>query len=221
MTAGFGAFGKLPAMGDFLRLTLPAEVVQPWDAWLQDTLPAARASLGERWSDAYMSAPIWRFTLPAGQAGPRPLLGVLMASVDRVGRQFPLTLAAPLAPVPASLAHFANDALFARLEEIALAALEDDMTRDRLSEALAALIPPAPVAGDIAPHRYRGALPPQAALAAEAILRAEGDVALWSMASPDEHRLLTCAHLPDAATLASVFDLDAGVWAAGPKAIPA
>ena len=44
-----------------------------------------------------MMAPIWRFALAPGVAGPLPMLGVMMPSVDRVGRQFPLTLAAPMA----------------------------------------------------------------------------------------------------------------------------
>ncbi len=99
MAGEFAAFGKMPALGDFFRLNPPPGFVPVWDAWLQAGLLAARAQLGDRWDACYMSAPIWRFSLAAGLAGPAPLLGVMMPSVDRVGRQFPLTL---VVPVPAA-----------------------------------------------------------------------------------------------------------------------
>ena len=89
------------------------------------------------WSDAYMSAPIWRFTLAPGLAGRAGMLGVFMPSVDRVGRQFPLTLAIRLdGESPALASHFAAGRTFEHLETIALAALDDDTTRDRLAESL-------------------------------------------------------------------------------------
>ncbi len=75
-----------------------------------------------------MSAPIWRFTLAPGLAGRYPVFGVLMPSVDRVGRQFPLTLVAR--------GEGTTEAVYAQLEEIALASLEDDMTRAGLQMAL-------------------------------------------------------------------------------------
>ncbi len=88
-----------------------------------------------------MSAPIWRFALPPGFAGPSSVFGVLMVSVDKVGRKFPLTLAAtgPLAPQEAQASYEA-------LEGVALAALEDDMTKERLTKELAAL-PALPAGG--------------------------------------------------------------------------
>ncbi len=85
-----------------------------------------------------MSAPIWRFTLDAGVAGPQAALGVLMPSVDRVGRQFPLTLAALLPGVPA---HPVAEDTFAALEELALDALED-LPRDALLARLAQIATP-------------------------------------------------------------------------------
>jgi type VI secretion system ImpM family protein len=96
MAGEFAAFGKIPALGDFFRLNPPPGFVPVWDSWLQAGLLAAHAQLGDRWDACYMSAPIWRFSLAAGLAGPAPLLGVMMPSVDRVGRQFPLTLVVPV-----------------------------------------------------------------------------------------------------------------------------
>ena len=95
-----GFFGKLPALGDFVERALPAEFVTPWDAWLQRAIAASRASLGEQWLDIYLTSPLWRFVLGAGPCGARAWAGVMMPSVDRVGRYFPLTVAAPLPAGP-------------------------------------------------------------------------------------------------------------------------
>ncbi|SDB68274.1 type VI secretion system-associated protein TagF [Belnapia rosea] len=89
-----GLHGKLPAHGDFVRRGLPASFCEPWDAWLQAGMTAARSSLGPGWEAAWAAAPAWRFALPAGACGPDPVAGILACSTDSVGRRFPLTLAA-------------------------------------------------------------------------------------------------------------------------------
>ncbi|MEO0912830.1 MAG: type VI secretion system-associated protein TagF, partial [Pseudomonadota bacterium] len=125
MTSHFGAFGKIPALGDFFRIGLPPAFTEPWDAWVQAGLLAAREAFGADWDGHYNSAPIWRFSLAANLAGAKPVQGVIMCSVDRVGRQFPLTLAAQCAEdVTPAEAHFAGADIFAALEAIALDALE-------------------------------------------------------------------------------------------------
>jgi len=92
-----GWFGKLPALGDFASRRLPAEWLAAWDGWLQHELVAAREALGdEAWQALYMVAPVRRFWLAPGLVTRAGWLGVMMPSVDSVGRQFPLTLAAPL-----------------------------------------------------------------------------------------------------------------------------
>ena len=82
--------------------------------------------------------------LPGGDArGFHPELafaGVLVPSVDRVGRHFPLTLVASLSRLPDLAAEF--DTLLAwlhRLEDTALDALHGDWTIDDLENALADL----------------------------------------------------------------------------------
>lgn len=148
-----GAFGKMPALGDFFRIALPPGFTDPWDIWVQRMMLAGRAALGGHWQRCYLSAPIWRFTLAAGIAGPWAVQGVLMPSVDRVGREYPLTLAMMRPPIEAALpAHLAADATFDAMEALALAALEDGMTRDVLAQGLASL--PAP-AGDGRPGLAR------------------------------------------------------------------
>ena len=135
--AGFGAYGKMPGLGDFFRLDTPPGFVSVWDDWLQNGLKAARLSLGADWQESYMSAPIWRFWLGAGLAGRASVVGVMMPSVDRVGRMFPLTLMAQTDPEGAS-----DEGLFESLEEVALAALDDNMTRDALADRLSQLFLP-------------------------------------------------------------------------------
>lgn len=91
-----GYFGKVPLTGDFIRHTLPDSFLRPWDLWLQTAIERSRADLGERWLRYYLTSPVWRFALSAGICGDRPAVGVVMPSVDQVGRYFPLCLAAIL-----------------------------------------------------------------------------------------------------------------------------
>lgn len=140
--SGWGWFGKAPGAGDFLRRGLSPEFVAPWDAFLQRLLTEGREALGPGWRDAYFAAPIWRFALAPGLCGPRGAAGVLMPSVDRVGREFPLTLAAETGAPPGP-AYRAAAPLFAALEDAALAMLDFDAPPARLAGALAALPLPA------------------------------------------------------------------------------
>lgn len=136
LTPAAGFAGKIPARGDFVRAGLPTSFARPWDEWLAAGLADARARLGEAFDAAYMEAPIWRFALAAGACGPDPAAGVLLPSVDRVGRRFPLTIALALPGAdPAGLA--ACGEWFAALEAMALAAIERDLEPDALAAALA------------------------------------------------------------------------------------
>ena len=213
MSSGFGAFGKMPALGDFIRFGLPAGFVGAWDTWLQEALTALKAQFAGGWDERYLSAPIWRFSLPAGQVGDQGYSGVLMASVDRVGRQFPLTLAAPMPAAPAPVLHFANGALFSRLEEIALTALDDNYSRDALAEALAPLSPAVAEAGDLSGRVFRGKSAPEAAIAGQRVLDGFGNVAVWSTSLEGDHRMMLCSGLPDLSEMAALFDLGNRLWA--------
>ena len=99
-----GWYGKLPTLGDFASRRLEADFIEPWDLWLGEALQAQRSAYGEGWLEAYLETPPWRFLLsPGALRGVRPELafaGVLVPSVDRVGRHFPLTLVASLARLP-------------------------------------------------------------------------------------------------------------------------
>jgi type VI secretion system protein ImpM len=93
-----GLFGKLPSHGDFLRRRASDAFVDAWDAWLQACMAASRAGLGERWLGVYLTSPAWRFVCAPGTCGQAPVIGLMVPSVDRVGRYFPLTLVAELPP---------------------------------------------------------------------------------------------------------------------------
>lgn len=211
--ARFGAYGKAPALGDFFGFGLPEPFVAAWDDWLQHGLLAAQAALGPRWRSRYMTAPIWRFTLAGGLAGQAAMIGVLTPSIDRVARAFPLTLAAALPPAsPPALAHFQAEETFARLEETALAALDDRTTRDDLERCLSQVDPPVPQA---APPRDAGVLamvgpaqdplPELAGLLVGALAAA---ASVWSARLEGGTRLIVCDGLPEPAVAARLFGAD-------------
>ncbi len=144
-----GWHGKLPTVSDFASRRLDARFIDLWDSWISAGLANLRANDAEGWMDAYLAAPTWRFLVAPGflpapfQAG--AWAGVVMPSVDRVGRYYPLTLAAPLQQVPPGAS--AQEALWGwlhRLEDIAMDALDEDWSIDVLENELFRLgLPPA------------------------------------------------------------------------------
>jgi len=90
-----GWFGKIPALGDFASRRLPSSFVAPWDDWLSVELSDAQG--------AYELAPIVCFAVGEVTVDAHAWCGILLPSVDRVGRRFPLTLAWALAEAAASL----------------------------------------------------------------------------------------------------------------------
>jgi type VI secretion system protein ImpM len=123
-----GFYGKLPSHGDFLRRRVSDHFVGVWDGWLQECLAASRAELGERWLDVYLTSPAWRFACAEGVCGAGPVFGVMVPSVDRVGRYFPLTLVAEL-PVgaPVGIASVMTaEPFFSAAERLLIETLESD-----------------------------------------------------------------------------------------------
>ena len=98
-----GFYGKLPGKGDFLTRNLPRQFVDVWDDWLQSGMNAAKQVLGDEWLQVYLTSALWRFVLPPGICGESAWAGVMMPSMDRVGRYFPMTVAVeltlPVSPV--------------------------------------------------------------------------------------------------------------------------
>jgi type VI secretion system protein ImpM len=159
-----GIHGKLPSHGDFITRRLQRDFIDGWDDWLQHAIAASKAELGESWLDTYLTSPIWSFVLGAGICGANAWAGVLMPSVDRVGRYFPLTLAvaAPPALSPGEIMMTAGG-WFDRARSLALSSLEqDDFSLDAFDASVADLGAPADAAtaaagrfalGEVSPPR--------------------------------------------------------------------
>lgn len=139
-TSNPGVYGKLPAHGDFVQRNLPGSFVTPWDAWLQHFVAGAKEKIGPDWLDIYLTSPIWRFALSHGAVDEARWAGILMPSVDLVGRYFPFTVAIKI-PDGANPFEFLGlqSEWYARVEELALGALNADLALDDLIDELAAV----------------------------------------------------------------------------------
>ncbi len=87
-----GYYGKIPSKGDFISKSLPRSFTDPWDAWLREVLAHSKSELGEDWMELYLTAPLYHYVLAPGICGNQTWLGVMMPSVDSVGRYFPMTI---------------------------------------------------------------------------------------------------------------------------------
>lgn len=145
-----GFFGKLPSHGDFISRGVRDGFLNAWDAWVQRVLVGSRQQLGDRWLQLYMTSPLWRFVLSEDVIDGACWAGVLMPSVDRVGRHFPFTIVAELPPRTPWLAWADTQMLwFTRIEQAALELLEQDLLD---LDASAARLP-VPVVRDLMPAR--------------------------------------------------------------------
>lgn len=202
---GPGFYGKLASRGDFVGRDLPQTFIQPWDAWLAAGMLASQQQLGAAWLDAYLVSPLWRFVLAPGVCGPQAVAGVLMPSIDRVGRYFPLTLAVILEDdqALASLVGGA-DQWFEQAEEALLSTLEPDAGFDAFESRLRLLGRPfasvRDAVSEFAGLRRFAATTPQARLDALAEQTCAGASLWWGKGSHSiAPCLLRCQGLPEAA----------------------
>lgn len=223
-----GWYGKLPTLGDFASRRLEADFIEPWDHWLAEGIAALRAAQPDAWLDAYLQSPTWRFVLMPGVIGEQALAGVLMPSVDRVGRYFPFTAVQALAALPQQPEQI--DALLNALHELddlAVDAMHDDWDIERLEAELAKLALPlaeapgaasAPLADVLAGHAEHALVAHggQAELvrvlsasAAASWLRAANGLCFWladaGEAGAAGPRLLVTRGLPTAATFTALL----------------
>ncbi|OOV97333.1 type VI secretion system-associated protein TagF [Pseudomonas sp. MF4836] len=151
-----GFYGKLASRGDFVSRGLPQGFIGPWDSWLAAGLLASQQTLGSEWLNAYLVSPLWRFALAPGVCGAQAAVGVVMPSIDRVGRYFPLTIAA-LLDHDSDLASLVvgPDLWFEHVEELLLGTLDEDASFEALEQAMQDL--PAPAATPKVPgSRFAG-----------------------------------------------------------------
>ena len=190
-----GWFGKIPNLGDFASRRLPEGFIRRWDRWLQGGLAQSRGDLGEAWLDAYLVAPILRFWLSPGTLGHGAWAGLLMPSVDRVGRHFPLTFAQPCESLAAALA---ASEWFTALDRAARQVLDMAFTPDDLEAQLQALPALDGSAANAASQRLAGILRERCATQKACSL-------WWCGDAHEEGEFLAHAGLPPAAEFASML----------------
>ncbi|WP_288129085.1 type VI secretion system-associated protein TagF [Microbulbifer sp.] len=130
-----GVFGKLPAHGDFILRELPGVFSDTWDTWLQRSVHGSRELVGEAWLEHFLTSPIWRFALSPGVIDGRTWGGVLLPSVDSVGRYFPLTLCTAVEQSTSACDLIARaETWYSALSELGICALQEALTVDQLME---------------------------------------------------------------------------------------
>lgn len=135
-----GWYGKIPGTGDFIARRMPSAFSQAWDAWEQSLMDGSQERLGAGWRDAFLTMPPWRFLLSPGLVTPNAWAGLMVPSVDAVGRYFPLTVASPLPAAALDLVGTLAAAAgwFAAIEEVALSALAPKADTHAIDAAFAA-----------------------------------------------------------------------------------
>ncbi len=138
-----GFFGKVATRGDFVSRRLPRSFLDPWDRWLQQGLACSHDQLGGAWLEIYLTSPIWHFALAPGVCGDEGWVGLVLPSVDRVGRYFPLTVARPQhAAGGYALAALRDAAAWLRqAEQLALSALDEHFDLEAFDRAIESLGP--------------------------------------------------------------------------------
>lgn len=128
-----GIYGKLPMHGDFVHRNLPPSFIKMWDEWLQLYVSSSKEHVGEEWLDIYLTSPIWRFVLSSGVIDERHWTGIMLPSVDQVGRYYPFSIVMPLESRLNPLEFISAHAhWFESIEELALKALEEKVSVDEL-----------------------------------------------------------------------------------------
>ncbi|QEN90064.1 type VI secretion system-associated protein TagF [Labrys sp. KNU-23] len=154
---GIGFFGKVPSHGDFVSTGLSRQAETELVNWLQSGLQESEQTLGAQWQDLFHAAPPWRFVIERSLWGRATMVGILLPSKDRVGRSFPLVIAARLSNYdgPARLFCF-DESWFTAAEAIAetstlrdfdIATFLGGLKRLRLPRARPAPPPPPGTAG--------------------------------------------------------------------------
>lgn len=112
----------------------------PWDQWLATEIQTRSANSARQWLNAYLQSPTYHFV-----AGPdcitsaqhQPMAGVLMPSVDKVGRYFPLAICTLLPALPNNIRDTAVLMQWLQqLDDIAANALHEDWSIAAFEDAL-------------------------------------------------------------------------------------
>lgn len=141
LTAGY--YGKVPTQGDFVTRGFSRGQTNMLDEWLRLCVRESQRMMGRGWLDAFLVAPVWRMAITPGIVGPDGFIGVMMPSVDRAGRYFPLLIGCNLigqtcnADQMRGLTPWYNAA-----EELALSTLSQSFTLAEFDEQIKTLLLP-------------------------------------------------------------------------------
>jgi type VI secretion system protein ImpM len=135
-----GLYGKLPSHGDFVARDLPPSFINVWDEWLQRGMLCSQEELGDKWLEIYLTSPIWRFSLSPGVIDNNNWAGIMIPSVDRVGRYFPFTLLAQLPDELNGMDVISSETGWYReLENLALEGLDGHLDVDEIYAELSSI----------------------------------------------------------------------------------
>lgn len=156
-----GCYGKIPALGDFLSRNLPGTFVEAWDGWLRRVLAACARDGNDDWIDQYLAGPVWRFAFGPGVLGPVGRAGILVPSVDSIGRCFPLTIAIDIPDTVSAIEMVDAWAEgYEHAEMIAIGAIGRALTPEAFVDRVAGLPSPVPVPDRPAIERWTDAEAP-------------------------------------------------------------
>ncbi len=137
-----GLYGKLPAHGDFIHRNLPTNFVHVWDEWLQHFIAGSQEQIGDSWLNVYLTSPIWRFVFSSGVVDAHAWAGIMIPSVDRVGRYFPFSIVMKLSPGVNPMEYVSiHKEWFSQIETLVLQALDGQMQVDDLLQQIEQLDP--------------------------------------------------------------------------------
>ena len=124
-------FGKIPAHGDFISRGLDHATHVLLDDWLSAEVARGRSRFAD-FDERYVQAPPWYFVDQDGAGAWSG--GALCLSVDKVGRRFPILVAAPAAG-----ADTAREVAFAALE-LVFTTFSEGWDADHLALALGSIV---------------------------------------------------------------------------------
>jgi type VI secretion system protein ImpM len=90
-----GYFGKLPNFADFVKFNSGNNGFLLFDKWLQNGIQNSKNKLNEKFDSVYSSADMLQFIFP-NQEKTGALLGTLIPSNDKSGRNYPFIISSPI-----------------------------------------------------------------------------------------------------------------------------
>lgn len=132
-----GYYGKVPAKGDFISKNLPRGFTDPWHSWVKEWLARSKHQLGEAWQEYYLTTPLYQYILSPGICGNHLWIGVMMPSVDRVGRYFPMTICKTVPTLANPFVLFdCYQSWFDQTEQLLLSCLAENFSVEALNAGL-------------------------------------------------------------------------------------